>query len=178
MSETEAAATGSKTAVTSYDDPDAPWNQQYSDEEIARWNDGVIEEFRANAGQVGGAYEGAELVLLTTTGAKSGKRHVVPLGLLRRGETLYVSSFIEHSYPAWYHNVKADPDVTIEFGRTAYRGTARALEGTEYDEFAGWVAANNPLLADYQAKVSRPLPLVVLEIGAPLGPVADTASDA
>ncbi|WP_174185852.1 nitroreductase/quinone reductase family protein [Nocardia barduliensis] len=178
MSETEAAATGSKPAITSYDDPKAPWNQEYSDEDIARWNDGVIQEFRDSAGQVGGAYAGSELVLLTTTGAKSGKRHVVPLGLLRRGETLYVSSFIEDRYPAWYHNVKADPNVTIEFGNTVYRGTARALDGAEYDEFAGWVAANNPLLADYQAKVSRPLPLVVLEIGEPLGPVAGMASDA
>lgn len=178
MSEIEATADGSKPATTSYDDPDAPWNREYSEEEIARWNDGVIQEFRDNAGKVGGAYEGGELVLLTTTGAKSGKRHLVPLGVLRRGETLYVSSFIEDRYPAWYHNVKADPNVTIEFGQTVYRGTARALEGAEYDEFASWVAASNPLLAEYQAKVSRPLPLVVLEIGEPLGPVAGTASNA
>jgi deazaflavin-dependent oxidoreductase (nitroreductase family) len=93
---------------------------------------------------------------------------MVPLGLLRRGETLYVSSFIEDRYPAWYHNVKADSAVTVELGPTTYPGTARALEGAEYDEFAAWVMANNPLLADYQAKVSRPLPLVVLELGDPI----------
>ncbi|MBF6337063.1 nitroreductase family deazaflavin-dependent oxidoreductase [Nocardia abscessus] len=169
MSENPSAANENTSAVTTYDDPDAPWNQKYTDEEIARWNDGVIQEFRDNAGKVGGAYEGGELVLLTTTGAKSGKSHVVPLGLLRRGETLYVSSFIEDRYPAWYYNVKANSDVTIELGATVHRATARALEGAEYDEFAAWVTANNPLLADYQAKVSRPLPLVVLEIGEPIG---------
>ncbi|WP_067480548.1 nitroreductase/quinone reductase family protein [Nocardia amamiensis] len=168
MSEIESSAAESTPATTSYDDPDAPWNQQYSDEEIAQWNDGVIQEFRGNEGKVGGAYEGGELVLLTTTGAKSGKRHVVPLGLLRRGETLYLSSFIEGKYPAWYHNVKADSRVTIELGSTTYQGTARVLEGADYEEFAGWVLANNPLLADYQAKVTRPLPLVVLELGEPI----------
>ncbi|WP_454195593.1 nitroreductase/quinone reductase family protein [Nocardia sp. Marseille-Q1738] len=168
MSESESAAEESKSAITSYDDPDAPWNQEYTDEEITHWNDGVIQEFRDNSGKVGGAYEGGELLLLTTTGAKSGKRHVVPLGLLRRGETLYVSSFIEDKYPAWYHNVKADSRVTIELGSTTYQGTARALEGAEYEEFAGWVLANNPLLADFQSKITRPMPLVVLELGEPI----------
>ncbi|MEU6833507.1 nitroreductase/quinone reductase family protein [Nocardia beijingensis] len=169
MSETHAAPSENAAAITSYDDPDAPWNQEHAEEEMAHWNDGVIQEFRDNVGKVGGAYAGGELMLLTTTGAKSGKPHVVPLGLLRRGETMYVSSFIEDRYPAWYHNVKAHPNVTIELGPTTYRGTARALEGAEYDEFAAWVIANNPLLADYQAKVSRPLPLVVLELGEPVG---------
>ncbi|MEV6325868.1 nitroreductase/quinone reductase family protein [Nocardia sp. NPDC051787] len=168
MSESESTAGESKSAITSYDDPDAPWNQEYTDEEITHWNDGVIQEFRDNEGKVGGAYEDGELLLLTTTGAKSGKHHVVPLGLLRRGETLYVSSFIEDKYPAWYYNVKADSRVTIELGSTTYQGTARALEGAEYEEFAGWVLANNPLLADFQAKITRPMPLVVLELGAPI----------
>ncbi|WP_327109820.1 nitroreductase family deazaflavin-dependent oxidoreductase [Nocardia sp. NBC_01730] len=170
MNETESTASESTRAITSYDDPDAPWNQEYSDAEIAHWNDGVIQEFRDNGGKVGGAYEGGELLLLTTTGAKSGKQHVVPLGLLRRGESLYVSSFIEDKYPAWYFNVKADSRVTVELGSTTYRATARALEGAEYDEYAGWVTANNQLLAEYQAKVTRPLPLVVIELGQPIRP--------
>ncbi|WP_433658543.1 nitroreductase/quinone reductase family protein [Nocardia sp. CA-128927] len=164
MSEPQTPATDSAKNITSFDDPDAPWNQ-LSAANVAQWNDGVIDEFRANDGKVGGSYAGAELVLLTSTGAKSGKQHVVPLGVLRRDETLYVSSFIEGSYPAWYHNVKADQRVTLEFGGETYQGTARALVGAEYDEFAGWALANNPLLADYQSKVERPLPLVVLTLG-------------
>lgn len=148
--------------ITSYDDPDAPWNREFSPEEMAGWNDGVVREFRDNNGRVGGDYAGATLLLLTTTGAKSGKPHVVPLGALYRDEVLYVSSFIEDRYPAWYHNAKADPRVTIELGGERFAATAEVLTGDRYAEFAAWALAQNPLLADYQAKVDKPLPLVVL----------------
>ncbi|TDP30556.1 nitroreductase/quinone reductase family protein [Nocardia ignorata] len=148
--------------VTSYDDPDAPWNKEFSAEEMAGWNDGVITEFRENGGQVGGDYAGATLLLLTTTGAKSGKPHVVPLGALYRGDVLYVSSFIEDRYPAWYHNAKANPSVTIELGGEKFQARADVLTGERYDEFAAWALTENPLLADYQSKVDKPLPLVVL----------------
>ncbi|MBB5914220.1 deazaflavin-dependent oxidoreductase (nitroreductase family) [Nocardia transvalensis] len=160
--------TTTEHTVTSYDDPDAPWNQQYSEAEMANWNGGVVEEFRANGGKVGGAYEGGTLLLLTTTGAKSGKKHLVPLGALYRGDVMYVSSFIEDRYPAWWYNIKADPRVTIELGDKTYAARGRVLEGAEYDEFAEWALANNPLLADYQSKVERPLPLVTLELGEPI----------
>ncbi|MFR9751210.1 nitroreductase/quinone reductase family protein [Nocardia sp. 004] len=168
MSENDSTASKFNSGAMSYDDPDAPWNQEYTDEEVAGWNKDVIQEFRANDGKVGGAYAGSELVLLTTTGAKSGKQHVVPLGLLRRGETLYVSSFIEDKYPAWYHNAKADSRVTVELGSTTYRGAALVLESGAYEEFASWVLANNPLLAECQAKTTRPIPLVILELGDPI----------
>ncbi|MFC9968620.1 nitroreductase/quinone reductase family protein [Nocardia ignorata] len=148
--------------VTSYDDPDAPWNKEFSAEEMTGWNDGVITEFRENGGQVGGDYAGATLLLLTTTGAKSGKPHVVPLGALYRGDVLYVSSFIEDRYPAWYHNAKANPSVTIELGGEKFQARADVLTGERYDEFAAWALTENPLLADYQSKVDKPLPLVVL----------------
>ncbi|MEV0295090.1 nitroreductase/quinone reductase family protein [Nocardia sp. NPDC050710] len=162
MSESESGTARSQTdSVT--DDDDAPWNREYTEAEIAQWNNGVIQEFRDNGGKVGGAYEGGELILLGTVGARSGKRHVVPLGLLRRGDTLYVSSLIEDKYPAWFHNVKAQPRVTVELGADTFHATAKALAGAEYAEFASWVREHNPALAKYQAKVSRPLPLVVLE---------------
>ncbi|WP_194828957.1 nitroreductase/quinone reductase family protein [Nocardia sp. XZ_19_231] len=148
--------------TTSYDDPDAPWNREFSADEMAGWNDGVVREFRENNGQVGGDYAGATLLLLTTTGAKSGKPHVVPLGALYRGDVMYVSSFIEDRYPAWYHNAKADPLVTIELAGEKFAATADVLTGERYDEFAAWALAQNSLLAEYQAKVDKPLPLVVL----------------
>ncbi|MEV6219157.1 nitroreductase/quinone reductase family protein [Nocardia sp. NPDC051833] len=151
-----------KTPITSYDDPEAPWNKEFSPDEMTGWNDGVITEFRANDGQVGGDYKGATLLLLTTTGARSGKPHVVPLGALYRGDVLYVSSFIEDRYPAWYHNAKADARVTIELGGERFAATAEVLTGERYDEFAAWALAENPLLAEYQAKVDKPLPLVIL----------------
>ncbi|UGT42211.1 nitroreductase family deazaflavin-dependent oxidoreductase [Nocardia yamanashiensis] len=166
MSETEfTAAQSNRTDITSYDDPKAPWNQAWDEAgSINGWNDGVIKEFRENAGQVGGAYAGGDLILLTTTGAKSGKQHTTPLGPLYRGDTLYVSSFIEDKYPAWVHNIKAHPQVTIELRDKTYQATGKVLEGAAYDEFAAWVLADNPLLADYQSKVDRPLPLVTLTL--------------
>ncbi|SUA79526.1 Deazaflavin-dependent nitroreductase [Nocardia otitidiscaviarum] len=149
--------------ITDYDDPNAPWNQAWDQEGgIANWNADVIEEFRNNSGKVGGAYAGGDLILLTTTGAKSGKRHTTPLGPLHRGDVMYVSSFIEDKYPAWWYNIKANPQVTVELRDKTYRATGKALEGAEYDEFAAWVLAENPLLADFQSKVDRPIPLVVL----------------
>ncbi|MBF6237524.1 nitroreductase family deazaflavin-dependent oxidoreductase [Nocardia otitidiscaviarum] len=152
-------------AITDYDDPNAPWNQAWDQEGgIANWNDDVIEEFRNNSGKVGGAYAGMDLILLTTTGAKSGRRHTIPLGPAYRGDTMYVSSFMEDKYPAWWYNVKANPQVTIELRDKTYQATGKVLEGAEYDQFAAWVLANNPLLADFQSKVDRPIPLVVLTL--------------
>lgn len=166
MSETAQPTGTAQHEITRYDDPDAPWNRQ-AREDSTTWNHDVIREFRANDGRVGGAYEGGTLLLLTTTGARTGKRHVVPLGALYRGDTLYISSFMEDRYPAWYHNVRAHPEVIVELGDRIHRGVARVLTGAEYDEFAAWVLRNNPLLADFQATVARPVPLVVLTLDDP-----------
>ncbi|APE34142.1 hypothetical protein BOX37_09415 [Nocardia mangyaensis] len=157
-----ATEASNEQSITSYDDPDAPWNQEFSEADMANWNTDVIREFRENDGKVGGDYAGATLLLLTTTGAKSGKQHMVPLGALFRGETMYVSSFMEDRYPAWYHNVRADPRVTIELGTQKYAAVAEVLTGERYAEFAAWAMAENPLLADFQSKTDKPLPLVVL----------------
>ncbi|MEV6071197.1 nitroreductase/quinone reductase family protein [Nocardia sp. NPDC052001] len=164
MSETESTVGQPDQAdITEYNDPTAPWNQAWDqDGSIGNWNDGVIKEFRENSGRVGGAYAGGDLILLTTTGARSGKKHTTPLGPLYRDEIMYVSSFIEDKYPAWWHNIKADPQVTIELGDASYQATGKVLEGAEYDEFAAWVLSENPLLADFQSKIDRPIPLVVL----------------
>ncbi|MFI6225445.1 nitroreductase/quinone reductase family protein [Nocardia salmonicida] len=166
MSDTESTAGQlNKPDITAYNDPDAPWSQAWDEEgSIADWNVDVITEFRENSGKVGGAYAGGDLVLLTTTGAKSGKRHTTPLGPLYRDETMYVSSFIEDKYPAWWFNIKANPQVTIEIRDKTYQATGTVLEGADYDEFAAWVLANNPLMADFQSKIVRPVPLVVLTL--------------
>lgn len=166
MSETESTPGQPKQAdITDYNDPNAPWNQAWDPlGGIANWNDEVIKEFRENSGKVGGAYAGGDLILLTTAGAKSGKRHTTPLGPLYRGDTMYVSSFIEDKYPSWWYNIKANPQVTIGLRDKTYQATGKVLEGADYDEFAAWVPANNPLPADFQSKVDRPMPLVVLTL--------------
>lgn len=150
----------------SYDDADAPWNQD-ADHDPSMWNDDVIAEFRANAGRVGGAYAGWPLILLTTTGARSARRRVVPLAPSYRGGTLYLSSFREDRDPDWIHNIRANPAVTVEIGNETYEATATPLAGAEYDEFADWVRRNNQLLNEFQATIHRPMPLVTVRFAQP-----------
>ena len=144
-----------------YHDPDAPWNLN-SDQNPASWNGDVIAEFRASAGRVDGDYDGVELILLTTTGARSGVDRVVPLAPNYRDGTLYVSSFREDRDPDWVHNIRANPAVVVEIGDQIRPALARALTGTEYDEFSDWVRHHNPLLSEFQQTIDRPVPLVTI----------------
>lgn len=150
----------------SYDDADAPWNQE-AGQGPSNWNDDVVAEFRANAGQVGGDYTGYPLILLTTIGAHSGEPRVVPLAPNYRGDTLYLSSFREDRDPDWFHNIRTNPAVTVEIGNETRQGTATTLAGAEYDEFADWVRRNNQLLTEFQATIDRPVPLVTIRFAQP-----------
>ena len=141
----------------------APWERtDWTPQGIRDWNAGVIAEFRANGGRVGGAYEGGGLLLLSTPGARSGRSHTVPLGFLADGERLIVSSFIETAYPAWYHNLLAHPAVTIELGEEIFAATATVPTGEERERLWAWVTQRWPLLNEHQAKTTLRLPLVVL----------------
>ncbi|WP_241387684.1 nitroreductase/quinone reductase family protein [Rhodococcus sp. CH91] len=154
-----------RAGITDYGDPDAPWNQVGDGQGgIADGNNDVIREFRENSGKVGGVYAGGDLILLTTRGARSGRRHTVPLAPLYRGDVMFVSSFMEDRYPAWWYNIKVNPPVMVELRDKIYQGTGRVLEGAEYDEFASGVLVDNPLLADFQSRIDRPVPLVVLTL--------------
>jgi hypothetical protein len=84
---TNRTANDADVQATTGDEETEPWNRtDWTDQGMKDWNGKILEEFRANGGKVGGAYEGGDLILLTTTGARSGKRHTVPLGLLAGGE--------------------------------------------------------------------------------------------
>lgn len=125
----------------------------------------IIEEFRANGGRVGGPFEGADLVLLTTTGARSGREHTVPLGYVRDGDRLLVvgSAGGAPRHPAWYHNVLAHPGVTVERGSELFAARAVPAAGRERDRLFDLVVAAAPGYADYQRATTRTLPVVVLE---------------
>jgi len=129
----------------------------------------VIEEFRANAGKVGGPFEGAELLLLTTTGAKSGTEHTVPLGLVRDGDLLLVigSAGGAPRHPAWYHNLLAHPMVRVEVGTEVFGAVAVPAEGARRDRLFARAVDAAPGYAGYQAATSRLLPVVVLERSEP-----------
>ncbi|MGW6582717.1 nitroreductase/quinone reductase family protein [Streptomyces globisporus] len=129
----------------------------------------VITEFRANAGKVGGPFEGADLLLLTTTGARSGKPHTTPLGYVRDGRRLLVvaSNLGAPLHPDWYRNLLAHPSVRVELGGEESECLAVPAEGARRDELFARVVAEAPGYAEYQDATDRVLPVVVLEFPDP-----------
>ncbi|MEU7069820.1 nitroreductase/quinone reductase family protein [Streptomyces narbonensis] len=133
------------------------------------FNQLVIEEFRANGGRVGGMFEGAALLLLTTTGARSGRAHTNPAVYVRDGARLLVfaSNAGGPKHPAWFHNLSADPFVTVELGTTEgtverFAATAVVTEGEERDRLYAEQADRDPGFAAYQAATDRIIPVVAL----------------
>ncbi|GAA3837050.1 nitroreductase/quinone reductase family protein [Sphaerisporangium flaviroseum] len=133
------------------------------------FNQPIIEEFRTNGGKVGGPFEGGDLLLLTTTGAKSGQEHTVPLGYVRDGDLLLVvgSAAGAPRHPAWYHNLLAHPMVRVELGTEVFEAIAVPAEGARRDRLFEHIVRAAPGYADYQAATSRILPVVVLERPSP-----------
>lgn len=128
------------------------------------FNSSIIDEFRAHHGKVGGQFEGAPLLLLHTTGARSGQERVNPMMYLGDGDRLLVfaSKAGSDDHPAWYHNLVAHSDVTIEVGDETYAATATPLGDAERDEKYAEQAALYPGFAAYQEKTSRVIPVVAL----------------
>ncbi|NVI87904.1 nitroreductase family deazaflavin-dependent oxidoreductase [Actinomadura sp. BRA 177] len=140
------------------------------------FNTQVIEEFRANGGRVGGPFEGGRLLLLTTTGARSGAPHTTPLGYLPDGlERVLViaSAGGAPKNPAWFHNLVANPRVTVESGAFTYEADAVVLEGDERDAAFARAVEADPGWGEYEAKSGRTLPVIALVqvmAGPPGGP--------
>jgi deazaflavin-dependent oxidoreductase (nitroreductase family) len=129
--------------------------------ELKGFNAKVVEEFRANGGKVGGPFEGADLLLLTTTGAKSGQPRVSPLAYQRvDGRMLIVGSYRGADVdPAWVHNLRANPRARIEVGTDAYDVAARELPSDERASAWAQIIAVAPGFGEYQANTSRVIPL-------------------
>ena len=133
--------------------------------EMNDWNAQVIEEFRANGGRVGGQFEGAPLLLLHTTGAKSGAERVNPVMYQADGDDLIVfaSKAGAPTNPDWYHNLRANPNATVEVGTETVEVVARVAEGEERDRIWTRQKERFPGFADYEEKTTRQIPVVVLE---------------
>jgi deazaflavin-dependent oxidoreductase (nitroreductase family) len=133
-------------------------------ESIKAFNVTIADEFRANGGKVGGQFEGADLLLLTTTGAKSGQPRVSPLAYFRvDGKLIIIGSFAGADVnPAWVHNLRANPAAHVEIGSESSDVTARELPSGERDELFGRITAAAPGFADYQAKTTRVIPVFEL----------------
>ncbi|MSQ41278.1 MAG: nitroreductase family deazaflavin-dependent oxidoreductase [Dehalococcoidia bacterium] len=127
-------------------------------------NASVIEEFRPNGGKIGGRFMGAPMVLLTSKGAKTGHRRTRPLVCLPEGDRLYVfaSRGGAPNNPAWYHNLRANPKVIVEFGTEAYEAEAKVLTGEERDRVYARQSELRPQYAEYQRNTTRKIPVVAL----------------
>jgi deazaflavin-dependent oxidoreductase (nitroreductase family) len=132
--------------------------------ELKGFNAKVVEEFRANGGKVGGPFEGADLLLLTTTGAKSGQSRVSPLAYQRvDGRMLIIGSYRGADIdPAWVHNLRANPQARIEVGTDAYDVGVRELPPDERASAWAQIVAVAPGFGEYQANTSRVIPLFEL----------------
>jgi deazaflavin-dependent oxidoreductase (nitroreductase family) len=134
---------------------------------MSDWNTAIIEEFRTNGGKVGGTFEGSNLLLLTTRGARTGASHTTPLGYLSEGDQLVViaSAAGAPRNPAWFHNVRANPSVTVEVGTSSFEAVATVPSPAERDALWAKVIEAMPGYADYQKQTDRVIPVVVLTRG-------------
>jgi len=132
---------------------------------VNEFNQNVIEEFRTNGGKVGGMFEGAPMLLLTSTGAKSGRQRTTPVVYTRDGDRLVIiaSKAGAPTNPAWYHNLVAHPEVTVEVGTERVPMRAVVTEGEERSRLFDAQAALMPNFAEYAKSTSRVIPVIALE---------------
>ena len=133
---------------------------------MSDFNQGIIDEFRANDGKVGGYFANATLLLLHTIGAKSGQPRTNPLAYITDGDRLVViaSKSGVDSNPDWYYNLLANPTVTVELGNEQFQARATAVtEEPERSRLYAKMVEMMPGFADYERKTSRRIPAVVLE---------------
>ena len=129
------------------------------------FNRKLIEEYRANGGKVSGMFAGAPLLLLTSTGARSGQPRVAPLAYTTDNDRLVViaSKGGAPTHPDWFYNVRANPDVTVELGAETFPARATIAQGAERQRLFDQMAAQMPNFAEYQRNTTRQIPVIVLE---------------
>jgi deazaflavin-dependent oxidoreductase (nitroreductase family) len=133
--------------------------------EMSDFNRKVIEEFRANEGRVGGMFEGAPVLLLTSTGAKSGEQRTTPVVYQPDGARMliFASKAGAPENPAWFHNLRANPAATVEVGADTLDVEAIVVEGDERERLFRKQAELMPQFADYEQKTTRQIPVVALQ---------------
>jgi deazaflavin-dependent oxidoreductase (nitroreductase family) len=129
------------------------------------FNRDLVNEYRATGGTVTGPFAGRPLLLLTTTGARSGEQRTTPLVYTTDGERLVIiaSKGGAPNNPAWYHNLTANPEATVELGTERFQVRAEVAQGEERDRLFEAQAAQMPNFAEYQQKTSRRIPVVTLQ---------------
>lgn len=133
-------------------------------QDFNRW---MIEDFRKNGGHVSeGPFKGRDVLLLTTRGQRSGEERTSPLVYTRDGDRIVIiaSKAGAPTHPAWYHNLVANPEVTVEVGGESFQARASVVEDeAEYERIYSAHGAINPGFHEYRKKTSRRIPVVLLE---------------
>lgn len=133
-------------------------------EQTIAFNDGIIAEFRETGGKPGGRFEGNDVLLMTMTGARSGRQLTSPLTYhpYEDGYLVMASAGGDPKHPAWYFNLIANPDITLEVGTETIPATAVQLHGDDRHAALASMAAAMPRFGDYQAGVEREVPFFKL----------------
>ena len=134
--------------------------------EFKAFNERVVETFRGNDGQVGGDFADKNVLLLTTIGARSGQPRLSPLVFTRDGDRYVIAASMGGApkNPAWFHNLVANPKVTVEVGAEKFEATATVVaDRAERDRLYDGMIAHAEGFADYQKKTDRVIPIIVLE---------------
>jgi deazaflavin-dependent oxidoreductase (nitroreductase family) len=139
---------------------------EFNEQAMKQFNENLIKEFRANGGKaVSGPFVNAPLMLLTTTGAKSGKPFTTPLVYTKDGDRIVIiaskGGFPKH--PAWYHNLKAHPTTTIEVGKDKFQAKAVITKDPERQRLFDAQAKLMPTFNEYQKATTRQIPVIALE---------------
>lgn len=168
-----------RSAGTAYNATGSAWNtqgdelassrvsQKPDNETLKALNNNITDEFRANAGEVGGRFEGNELLLLTTKGAKSGEPRVAPLVVFRiDGKLLIVAGYGGADVnPGWVHNLRANPRARVEVATDSFDVVAHELDSSERQAIIPKINATVPAFAfaNYQSKTTRTIPIFELQ---------------
>jgi deazaflavin-dependent oxidoreductase (nitroreductase family) len=129
------------------------------------YNARLVEEYRANSGELSGQMAGMRLMLLTTTGARTGLPRVAPLGFATEGDRWLVIASANGSpkAPDWYHNLVANPEVTVELGSERIPARATTAEGEERARLWEHFKTRMPFIDEHEQRAGRQIPIVILE---------------
>jgi deazaflavin-dependent oxidoreductase (nitroreductase family) len=135
-------------------------------ETLKAFNKSIVDEFRANDGKVGGPFEGNELLLLTTTGAKSGQPRLSPLSYKRiDGKLLIIAgNGGADTNPSWVYNLRANSSAQVELAAESFNVTARELPPAERDDIIPKITAEISAFAEFQANTKRVIPIFELQL--------------